>query len=314
MIELITIVIPVHNEASNIKSLLNAIMESVSTITKFRFEILFVDDGSTDNTLECIKSLYCQELPIGYIKLSRNFGHQYALQAGLKIAHGEAVITMDGDLQHPPEMIPEMVELYSGGAEVVQMRRVNIGANFRGWVAFILYSIFKKISDVPLVPNAADFRLMSRKIVTIVNQSGKGLLLRIAVPSVAHKIEYINYHQNKRFSGSPSYNFFDLFELGVQALFKYTTFPAKASFFSGVILLIISLSGVAYSVLQHLVYTISCQIMLIFCFIGGMMLISLGIICWYLYFIFEQSRSDSIYTISEIVEPLTIVQDEKLTG
>ena len=141
-IKTISIVIPVHNEALNIKHLFNRISSSVLEIKNYQFEILFVDDGSSDNTLECIRSISSEKIPVGYVKLSRNFGHQFALLAGLKNARGEAVITMDGDLQHPPEMIPEMVKLYVKGAEVVQMRRKNINSNFKGIISFLFYFFF----------------------------------------------------------------------------------------------------------------------------------------------------------------------------
>ena len=152
---------------------------------------------------------------------------------------------------------------------------------------------------------------MSKKIVSLVNQSGKGILLRAFVPSVASKQFFLDYYQDERYSGSPSYSLLDSFELGLQTIFIYSTFPARASFFTGTLFLGISLTGFIYTYLTYHNFNFTLLLALLFCFTGGMILCSLGMICWFLYFIFEHSRTDSTYVISEIVEPKTDLQSEK---
>ena len=135
--QLVTILIPVHNEEDNIPLLIKRLSKTVSALPMFDFEALFVDDGSTDNTLKMIEQYADGGLAVGYLKLSKNFGHQAALEAGLQHASGGIVISMDGDLQHPPEMIPKMLEEYSKGADVVQMQRSNTASDFKGFLSVL---------------------------------------------------------------------------------------------------------------------------------------------------------------------------------
>jgi dolichol-phosphate mannosyltransferase len=285
------------------------ILNAIKTLHKYSFEVLFVDDGSRDETLGEIEKLISQGVPIGYIKLSRNFGHQGALEAG--IAHCansvDAIITMDGDLQHPPEEIKRMLEAFESGADVVQMRRKNVAENFQGVLSLGFYTFFKYVSDAPLVPNAADFRLISKKVaLEILKIPGKGKLLRALIPIIGFKQVHLEYIQEKRRHGKPSYSFFALYELAMHTIFKFSRFPANFCTMGGAFLFLLGITLLFLNLLSVLPanpYTFFIPLLLTFM---GVLLALTGIICWYLYFILEQVRHDPSYIVDEFVCPPTI--------
>lgn len=301
---LVTIIIPVRNEEGNIRPLLERISKTASSLPSFSFEVLFVDDGSTDNTLKNIEQYSDGKIAVGYLLLSRNFSHQAALEAGLHHASGNIVISMDGDLQHPPEIIPKMLEEYCKGADVVQMQRSNTGSDFKGILSVMFYTFFSWISQVPVVPNAADFRLMSRRVVDEINKiQGRGKLLRALIPGVGYKQVYLPYVQEPRKSGKPKYTFFASYELAMHTIFKFSDFPANAMLASGTAIFLagcISLVLLKAEVIPASAFSVG---MILLAAIGGLVLFSAGIICWYLYFILEQVRSDPSYIVSKIVSP-----------
>lgn len=299
---LITIVVPVFNEEKNISPLIKRLESAIGDVSDYEFEVLFVDDGSKDSTVSQISNQKSNILKIGYIKLSRNFGHQYALEAGLKHAKGDAIITMDGDLQHPPEMIPQMLREFANGAEVVQMVRENI-RGYRVWMAYTFYAFFKRISKYPLVPNAADFRLISRTIAEEIKKTGKGKLLRAIIPALGYKQVFLHYTQENRLHGSPSYGFFDLMALAIRTLLKFTTFPAVFGLVSSFIFFMLSLIGLIILLVLGLLSVTNYLLIILTCFLAGLIMGVFGLISWYLFFILEQTRPDPSYIIMELVEP-----------
>lgn len=280
-------------------------------LSNYTFQLLIIDDGSTDNTIGEIEKLIAKKLPVGYVRLSRNYGHQSALEAGLAVCVSatnsfkpDAIITMDGDLQHPPAEIPNMLKAFEQGADVVQMKRTNTGDSFRGMLSLGYYTFFSWISDSNLVPNAADFRLLSRKVAEqIVAIPGKGKLLRAIIPSLGFKQVHLGYVQPPRKFGKPSYSLFALYELSLHTTFKFSRFPAHFTTLSGVAFL---LSGL----ILYLLYALNIVpdsnhsfFLLAVLFIGGIILSTAGILCWYLYFILEQVRHDPSFVIDKTVYP-----------
>jgi len=302
--KLVTIVIPVYNEAKNITPTIESVSKHVSGIRQFNFEILFVDDGSTDATVKTIQQYSHHALPVGYLKLSRNFGHQVALEAGINFAAGDVVITMDGDLQHPADMIPKMIEEYVKGADIVQMQRANIKSTPKGIISVMFYSFFSWVSDAPVVSNAADFRLMSRLIVDEIKKfNGRGKLLRAIIPELGFKQVLMPYIQPERKYEKPKYTYFSSYELGVHTLFKFSRFPAHALSFCGVFFMLLALV-----LLLLLLFKVAPSSVIFISFIrtsflAGLIFISSGIICWYLYFILEQVRSEPSYIVAALMPP-----------
>jgi dolichol-phosphate mannosyltransferase len=307
----ICVIVPVLNEAESVKTLIDTCMGVFNKQSNYVFQLLFIDDGSTDNTIAEIEKFMAEKLPVGYVRLSRNYGHQSALEAGLAVCVSatnrfkpDAIITMDGDLQHPPAEIPNMLKAFEQGADVVQMKRTNTGDSFRGMLSLGYYTFFSWISDSDLVPNAADFRLLSRKVAEqIVAIPGKGKLLRAIIPSLGFKQVHLEYVQPLRKYGKPSYSLFALYELSLHTTFKFSRFPAHFTTLSGVLFL---LAGIVMYILYSfniLPGTNHSFFLLVLLFIGGIVLSATGILCWYLYFILEQVRHDPSFVIDKTVYP-----------
>ncbi len=302
MRQLITILIPVNNEEQNIAPLLERISKAVLPLSSFRFEVLFVDDGSTDLTIKKIGE--CTLLPTGYIQLSRNFGHQAALEAGLQHACGDAVISMDGDLQHPPEIIPDMLAAYAQGADIVQMKRTNTGSDLKGILSVLFYSFFNWVSDAPVVPNAADFRLMSKRAVEeIKRMHGNRKLLRALIPAIGFKQVYLPYHQDERKAGKPKYTFFSSYELAIHTIFKFSTFPVHLLLFTGITVFLSAIVMLICSATGIISLSMIAVHVWLACVISGLVLFCAGILSWYLYFILEQVRRDALFIVSRIESP-----------
>jgi glycosyltransferase involved in cell wall biosynthesis len=300
----ICIIVPVHNEQENIAPLAERTMQVINRLSQYSFEILFVDDGSHDKTIREIEKLVEKGLPVGYVQLSRNFGHQSALEAGFSVADADAIITMDGDLQHPPEEIVGMVEKFAAGADVVQMQRKNVGADFRGKLSLAYYTFFKWISDAPLVSNAADFRLVSRRVADEINKiPGKGKLLRAIIPAIGFEQVHTEYLQDERKFGKPSYSLFDLWELALQTTFKFSRFPAHFATITGGMLMLASLVIFLLQATHLVAYSWHRFIITLFVLMLGCGFVGIGIICWYLFFILEQVRSDPSFIVKKVVYP-----------
>lgn len=300
----VTLIIPVYNEQESIAPLVERTMAVVNALNNYQFELLFVDDGSRDNSIIEIEKQIAGGLPVGYVQLSRNYGHQCALEAGFSVADADAVITMDSDLQHPPEEIPRMLEEYEKGADVVQMQRSNAGESFRGMLSLGYYTFFSKISDAPLVPNAADFRLVSRRVAQqIVKIPGKGKLLRAIIPTLGFKQVHLTYVQPQRKFGTPSYSLFALYELSLQTTFKFSRFPAHFTTITGALLLLMGFALYLLHGLHILPDNRHTFFVPLFMMLGGLLFSATGIVCWYLFFILEQVRHDPGFVVQKVILP-----------
>ena len=302
----LSIVVPIHNEEENIEPLADRIFLVAGKLDNYFTEIIFVDDGSKDKSAGVIEKLIEEHKPVTLVQLSRNFGHQAALEAGIAHATGDIIITMDRDQQHPPEYIPPMIEAYEKGADVVQMKRVNAGEDIKGLFSLMYYGFFNWVSGYPIVANAADFRLMSKRVVDeILKIQVKGKFLRVLLPAVGFKQVYLEYVQDKRTLGKPSYTFYTLYLLAFHMLFKFTRAPIHAIMTLGILMLG---SGLAYFIylivrlatgsLQAI--TLSAAILPFFITLLGCLLIGIGVLAWYLYLIVEQLRQQPDYIVNRI--------------
>lgn len=289
---LVQVVIPVHNEAENIEALVSRLDKVFAGLPDVQPSYLFVDDGSNDHTLD--KIMICAEKgsPAGYLELSRNYGHQAALEAGIVNADGDVVITLDGDLQHPPEEIPNMLKAYAGGYDIVHMvPNKAVRGYTRGF-----YRFFKLISNSGHVPVGSDFRLMSRRVVEVIkNIPEQGKIIRVLSTSLGFRQQVLNYQQDKRHAGSASYSLVSLFFLALNMIFNYTTFPLRLVFYSGLILAILSfLFGAAQLIMKLMhgsaIVTGYTDIIVSLTFLSGSILLAIGIIGRYLESILEQVR------------------------
>ncbi len=306
----LTVVVPVHNEAENVGHLVERVWSALAPgASRWAAEILFVDDGSTDGTVERIEDLRAAGQPVGYLQLSRNFGHQAAIAAGLSHAGGDVVVTMDGDLQHPPEQLPRMLLEFERGADVVQMVRVDPTAGSKGFFSTWFYRIFNRISDTRLVPNASDFRLLSRQVVEVVLRiPEREKFLRGLVPGLGFRQVQLEFEELARLHGTPSYSFWSSLRLAQKALFQYSAAPLKGVYYVGLFLAVTAfLSGIGHVVWKLLhwddvVPGFTDTITAIF-FLGGCMLVAIGTVGHYQLIILEQLRGRPAWIVQRQVRP-----------
>ena len=299
----ISIVIPVYNESSNIRPLLDALDGNLPSA--YEFEILFVDDGSVDDTLEVLQQATFREKKIGYLSFSRNFGHQNALRAGLDIAVGDCVITMDGDLQHPPELIPSLLEKWEQGFDVVYTRRMdNIKQGvFKRYTSNWFYKLMRFLSGLQMEQGVADFRLLNRQVIdTLGAFHEQDLFLRGIIKWLGFKQYAIDYTPNIRFSGETKYNSKKMVRLAVQGITSFSVRPLYVSVVLGFIFFILSLAYIPYVIWcvisGHAVDGWASTIITIM-FFGGLQMLMLGIIGIYIGKIFTQSKQRPSYIIKE---------------
>jgi glycosyltransferase involved in cell wall biosynthesis len=306
------IIIPVHNEAENLSALVEELRTAASQLKHWDTEILFVDDGSSDASVQRMKEIRANGTPVGYLRLSKNFGHQAALCAGLAYASGDAVVMMDSDLQHPPAEIPRMVEAHERGADVVQMVRSDPSAVARGLFSTWAYRIFNKLSDTRIVPNAADFRLLSRRVVSVlVNIPEREKFLRGLIPSLGFNQTTLKFDQAERLYGTASYSYRMLLRMARKALFDYSTVPLKLVFWLGTAISLVSFTfGIGHIIwkLLHwdLVVPGFTDLITAIFFLSGCVLASLGILGRYTMMILDQVRARPAFVVMESIPGNTI--------
>lgn len=298
----LSIVIPVYNEQGNIQELYNNLV----SVLKVPYEIIMVDDGSTDASLAKITELSRKDPKVKAISFSRNFGHMVALCAGLDNASGDAVITMDADLQHPPQLIPELLAKWQSGAEVVNtLRKETKGAGFlKNITAGLFYWLINKIAKINLPSSAADYRLLDRKVVdTLKNVRERSRFLRGLISWVGYKQEFISYQADPRFSGKTKYSFSRMFSFAIDGITSFSSFPLRLSTYLGLITAFFSFLYVLYAVYIRIftnqAITGWASVLIAVLFIGGVQLIFLGIIGEYLGRVYEETKQRPLYIVSK---------------
>jgi len=298
----VSVVIPCFNEKDNIDILYRHLSIVLEAYTDY--ELIFVDDGSTDDTLETIRSVAEKDPRVRYISLSRNFGHQYALKAGLDHAGGDCVISMDADMQHPPELIPAMIEKWREGYEVVN----TIRGDQKSLVASkklssgLFYFIINRLSSVEIKPGIADFRLLDRKVVDALKQfSENHLFLRGLIPWMGFRQTSVHFEPADRHKGTTKYTFTRMLRLALDGITSFSSRPLYLSISVGSIIAGIAFLYGIYAVYVHLFTddalpgwtSITASVL----FIGGIQLIMLGIIGIYLGKLFIENKKRPNYII-----------------
>jgi polyisoprenyl-phosphate glycosyltransferase len=313
---LVTVVAPVHNEAQNIPVLASRLAEVARTLPGWDVQLLLVDDGSRDSSVATIERLRREGMGVGLVRLSRNFGHQAALQAGLLHAAGDAVVSMDSDLQHPPEELPRMLAALDEGADVVQMVRAQKTVGMKGMLSRGFYRIFQIASGAPIVADASDFRLLSRRFVDALNHiPEREKFLRGMVPMLGFRQVQLHFDEARRLHGTPSYSFRRSFRLGMKAMFDFSTVPLQVIFWLGLTMAIASFSAGIVSIVVKLVhkdkitpgYTDTIVAIL---FLSGTILFSVGVLGRYLMMILEQVRGRPAFVVMETLAPMPLTKTE----
>ncbi len=302
---LISIVVPVYNEALNIPEL----YKRLCLILEKR-EIIFVDDGSTDNSVGILKKLQLNDASLIIISLNRSFGHQTAITAGLDHAAGDAVITMDGDLQHPPEVIPGMIKKWQQGFEVVNgaRKKRNGESLIKKIAASMFYSIFRKIADFKILSDddVGDFRLLDKKVVQALgSMREKRRYIRGLVSWMGFNTTSVYYEQSPRFAGKSKYTFWKSLLLSLDAITTFSYVPLRLATGIGIFFSIMGFALGFHSLYLKLftdaIKVPGWTVMFVeVTFLGGVQLIVLGVLGEYLGRIFEEVRDRPLYYIKKI--------------
>ncbi|GIW64360.1 MAG: glycosyl transferase [Patescibacteria group bacterium] len=301
----LSIIVPVYNEEKNIDPFLNRILE---VIKKYQYEIIFVNDGSTDRTEEVIKT-YCQKNKnIKLISFTRNFGHQMALFAGYKFSKGEAVVSIDADLQDPPELIDEMIEKWFKGKKIVYAKRQQRQGEsfFKLITARIFYKLINFLSDVPIPQEVGDFRLLDKEVVDYLNNlQEKPEFLRGLVAWPGFETDYIYFKRDKRFSGKTHYSLSKMINLALNGITSFSIKPLRLSTYFGFLVSLLAILIVVFKSVQHFVFHQGdwlpgwASLFFSIVFLGGVQLIMIGIIGEYLGKIFKEIQNRPNFLIKE---------------
>jgi dolichol-phosphate mannosyltransferase len=316
---LLTVVVPLHNEAENVGDLVQRICAALAPEAgRWTTEVLLVDDGSTDATMALVEALRADGWPVGFLQLTRNYGHQAAMAAGLHHAEGDVVVTMDGDLQHPPEELPRMLRAFERGAEVVQMVRTEQAGGSKGLLSAWFYKIFNRISDTHLVPNASDFRLVTRQVAEVlVRIPERDKFLRGLIPSLGFRQVQLEFSEPARLRGTPSYSLGRSLRLAGTAIFNYSDAPLGAVVYLGMIMATASFAvGLAHLAKKLLwweeVTAGFTDIITAIFFLGGCTLVALGIVGHYQRIILEQLRGRPAWVVRRHVGPAQLARASAL--
>lgn len=302
MKKLVSIVIPAFNEAENLVVIIDR-LENVFSTLSYDVEFILVDDGSKDKTLAILKTMSKVKTNLFYIEFSRNFGHQLALKAGLDKANGDCVISLDADLQHPPELITEMLNKWEEGYDVVYTRRQEDKAlPFRKRkTSLMFYNLLNFLSSIDIEQGTADFRLMDRKVVDVFKDFQENEpFIRGLVKWMGYQQIAIDYLPSKRYAGSSKYNLKKMMRFALHGVTSFSIKPLYTAVYLGFIFSILSLlyiPYVFYAFYNDIEVDGWASTIMTIVFFGGLQLIILGIIGIYIGKMFMQTKNRPNYII-----------------
>ncbi|KOY72045.1 glycosyltransferase family 2 protein [Apilactobacillus kunkeei] len=294
----ISIVLPVYNEEAGIKNTIE-VLENFVECQIETYEIIFVDDGSVDSSVDIIRHAQSQYENIRLVEFSRNFGHQLAITAGIRYAKGDAVVVMDADLQDPPSVIPNMIEKWQEGFDVVYGKRlIREGESFfKRFSAKAFYRVMRKIANVDIPLDTGDFRLMDRKVVDALSKLNEPEpFVRGLVSWVGFKQTAVTYERQERNAGVTKYPLNKMIRLASDGITSFSAIPLKIVNYIGFISII---AGIIYGLVTIFtgISTLTFAISLM-CVLSGMIMLALGIIGDYLYRTFDASKHRPQYVVS----------------
>ena len=302
----LSVVIPFYNEENMIQKMYDELVKEINQITKAEFEIIFINDGSKDRTFERMLAIAAGDSRVKYISFSRNFGKEAGTIAGLEYATGEAVILMDGDLQHPPALIPQMIAAYEEGYDVVSARRTRTGEKpHRTFLAKHFYKLANKMMDIELMDGVSEFRLFSRKAVRAIlslqeyNRFSKGIFAWVGFNE-----KVIEYENQVRTVGETKYSLKFSLNYAIQGILSFNDKPLRIFINFGLFCLVISLVYALWTFIQYLVEPaslVSGYFTTIFSVVlfGGIQLISIGVLGEYIGKIYYEVKKRPHYLVDQ---------------
>ena len=301
----ITILLPAYNEAESFDELKNCMQQVISENTGYEWEFLIINDGSTDNTLQLAQALNSSDSRYHYMDLSRNYGKEIALMAGMDYVESDAVIIMDADMQHPVSVISEMIRYWEEGFDDVYAQRQTSDESWlKKLTSKLYYRILQKSTDIPIQKDTGDFRLLDRKCVESLKQmretdrNNKGMFSWIGF-----RKKGIYYQQKERRHGKTKWSYYRLLNLAMTGITSFTTTPLRFASVFGIIVSLLAFCYLAYIIVKTILYGDPVRgyptLMVTILFLGGIQLIAIGIIGEYLSHIFNETKRRPGYFVRE---------------
>ncbi len=305
--QLLSIVVPIYNESAHLASLHADIAAVRDQLSDYQFEVIYVNDRSTDNSLEQLRTLASKDKSVRVISLSRNFGKEVASTAGIHKARGAAVITLDGDGQHPPELLPLFVERWQAGSKVViGVRTANYGEGFiKRYGSKLFYKLFNRITGTHMVPGSTDFRLIDRVVCTEFSRmTERNRITRGLVDWLGYQRSYIQFEAKARTSGQTGYPVSRLLKLAIDSVISLSISPLYIAAYLGAFVLPVSILLGLFMVIEKIIgdplqlhITGGGYVMVVMLFLIGVLLMSQGIIGLYLSHIHSETQNRPLYVI-----------------
>ena len=302
--KIISIIIPCYNEESNLHSLYETLSSLINSQQNYQWQILMIDDGSKDNTLQILQQIRKEDHRFCYISLSRNFGKENAMLAGFDYTKGDCSIIIDADLQHPIHIIPEMIKLWEQGYDDVYARRKSRGKEswLRKRLSLAYYRLLSKSTRIDVLPNVGDFRLLDRRCIDALRQLReqsrytKGMYCYIGF-----KKTFVEFETQDRVAGQSSMSYSVLVKLAIEGLTAYTTSPLQWATGIGILVSLISFLYALWVIIKTIVWGDPVAgfptLMIAILFLGGVQLLSLGIIGEYLGRVFNETKNRPVYFV-----------------
>ncbi len=303
----ISIVIPTYCEEEVVKQCYNRLIQMLNSLKDYEYEIIFINDGSKDKTLEIIEKIAKNDKNVKVISFSRNFGHQAAVTAGIKHVTGDAVVIIDADLQDPPELIPDMLKYWEDGNEVIYgKRKTRKGESaLKLLTAKMFYNTLNKLSDVEIPKDTGDFRLVDRKVIDVINNMPehnkflRGLFSWVGFKQVAYE-----YERQERFAGETKYPMKKMIKLASDGIISFSTKPLKLVGELGILTIILSIAILIYSLISY-IFNLNhltagwTSIMVAITLFSGVQLLSIWIIAEYVARIYDDTKKRPEYIIDK---------------
>jgi dolichol-phosphate mannosyltransferase len=307
--KIVTLIVPVYCEEEVIEECYKRIKSVMDSLTNYGYELIFINDGSTDNTLNILKNIVAQDKRVKIINFSRNFGHQIAITAGLDKAGGDAAIIIDADLQDPPELIPEMIKKWEEGYKIVYARRVTRKGErkFKLWSASIFYWVLKKLTDVKIPLNTGDFRLIDKRVVRELRKiKEKNRFVRGLSSWVGFQQVGIEYEREKRFAGKTKYPLKKMISFALDGILSFSQKPLKIALNIGFISILLGIVMIIYVFIGKIFFPAItmpgwASILIAVVFFGGVQLFTIGIIGEYIGRIYDETKNRPLYIIEDEV-------------
>ena len=304
MKKLISVLIPCYNESESLPLLISKLENIANEYSQYNWEFLCVNDGSKDNTLEVLRELRCKYSRLNYIDLSRNYGKETAMLAGFDYVKGDCMVIMDADLQHPPHVIPQMLEKWQEGYDDIYASRITRGKEswLRKKLSLFYYNILQHTTRLEVLPNVGDFRLLDRSCIEALkkmrenNRYTKGMFCYIG-----YKKTHVSFETEDRIAGESSMNYKTLFNLAIEGILSYTTVPLRIATIVGCVTSLLAFIYMLVIFIRTILFGDPVQgyptMIIVILSLGGIQLLALGILGEYLGRVFTETKNRPVYFV-----------------